>query len=342
MTPIEKILRNEIGRSGPMTVARYMELCLGHPDYGFYAAGAAIGAEGAFVTAPEVSQMFGELIGLWAAQVWMDQGARPETRLVELGPGRGTLMADALRAVGKAGWHPKPVLVETSARLRAEQAERVPDADWVADIREMPRVPSIVIANEFFDALPIRQFQRIDTIWTERVVDVRDGALAFGRVPNAIPGLPPGSPDGTWIEVPEVALAMMTRLGKHLSAQGGAVLIVDYGGEAGAGDTLQAVASHRIVDPLASPGQADLSAHVQFDRLAEAAGLTSSPVLSQREFLGALGLGQRAEQLVAAGADAERIGQDLHRLTAEEEMGTLFRVMGLRPTDAPPLPVLET
>ena len=193
MTPLEVLIREEIATHGPMTVARYMDLCLSHPKHGYYRTRDPFGATGDFVTAPEISQMFGELIGAWIAQVWLDQGS-PKGHLVELGPGRGTLMADILRVGSKVPGFRESLavtLVETSPTLRKTQQNVITDAQWSDALDDIPPGPTFLIANEFFDALPFQQFQRIDEMWMERCIDVRDGVLA--QVLKPLEGLPPGS-----------------------------------------------------------------------------------------------------------------------------------------------------
>lgn len=340
------VLAARIAAEGPMRLDTFMAACLGH----YYATRDPLGARGDFVTAPEVSQMFGELIGLWAAQVWLDQGMAPRFVLAELGPGRGTLMADALRATARVPGFSAAAevwLVETSPVLRQRQAEALVGrlVHWVDDIGALPPGPLIVIANEFFDALPIRQVQRAGEVWRERQVVVADGRLAFAWGP-ARPDAGatvrfPVLADGGIGEICAAAEAVAAALGARVAAAGGAALLIDYGAWDGSGDTLQALAGHRMVDPLATPGEADLTAHVRFRALAEAARpARATAAVGQGAFLEQLGIAARASRL-AEGQGPETalaIAAAHRRLTHPDEMGNLFRVMALTPEGAPPPP----
>ena len=321
-------LKAEIARTDGMTVAAWMERSNAH----YYAAKDPLGAAGDFTTAPEISQMFGELIGAWAADLWQRAGSPMSVKFLELGPGRGTLMADALRAAKRLpgfGDAADVSFVETSPVLRAAQRAAVPDARHVTLGEDWGDAPKIVIANEFFDALPIRQFVGED----ERKVVIADDAFCF-------------SPEGevTREENP-AAVGVMTRIAREIARCGGAALIVDYGyGGGESGDTLQAVRRHEKVDPLAYPGDSDLTAHVDFAALRAAAESACARVhgpVSQAAFLSALGLGMRAEALMtqaaARGDDAARdaIAGAVHRLTAPTEMGALFKAMALTHPDWP-------
>ncbi len=339
MSPLEALIRAEIAAEGPMRLSRYMSLCLGHPRHGYYMRRDPFGAAGDFVTAPEITQMFGELLGLWAVQLWRDMGAPAHVALVELGPGRGVLMADALRAIRAAApdfaaavqiW-----LVETSPALRAAQARSAPDARHAARLSEVPEAPLILLANEFFDALPIRQFQRVDGRWRERLVTIRDDALALALGAPRAQGLPADAPEGAVLEICAQGAALAGEIGARLAAQGGGALIVDYGAaapETGGGDTLQAVARHTPVDPFAAPGEADLTAHVDFGALAgalAASGAQVSPLMAQGALLKALGIEARAQALARARpARAEATARALGRLTEPAQMGTLFKALG--------------
>jgi len=333
-------LRERIALEGPLTVERYMALCLQH----YYATRDPLGAAGDFTTAPEISQMFGELIGLWTTQVWEGMGRPATLRLVELGPGRGTLMADAMRAVAlvpdfaaAASIH----LVETSPALREKQKATLAAAtgkvSWHGTPDDIPDGPAIVIANEFFDALPIRQFMATDRGWCERLVGIAGDAFAFGLSADAEPGLAPPGRAGEILERACAGLALLDRLGRRLAAQGGAALIIDYGyvGPRFC-DTFQAVQRHAFADPLAEPGDADLTAHVDFFQLArsgEAAGLRVFGPSAQGEFLSALGIAIRASSLKrkASAGQAEDIDRAVERLTGRgpAAMGELFKVLGL-------------
>ncbi|MEM7522995.1 MAG: SAM-dependent methyltransferase, partial [Pseudomonadota bacterium] len=274
-TPLESILRLRIEQSGPMPLSEYMAICLGHPEHGYYRRQDPLGKAGDFTTAPEISQMFGELLGLSLAQAWVDQGSPAPFRLVELGPGRGALMADALRAAAAAPGFRDAAdvwLVETSPALRAEQAARVPGPPrWADRLSDVPAGPTFLIANEFFDALPIQQFIRKDGAWFERMVGLADDRLAYGlrRAP-----LPLGdAPDGAVRELRPLLSNIGAEIGARIAARGGAAIIVDYGYAAPdplGGDTFQAVRGHAYADPLVAPGAADLTAHVDFAALAAA------------------------------------------------------------------------
>ncbi len=356
MTPLDALIRRQIAAAGPLSVADYMSLCLSHPEHGYYATREPFGRSGDFVTAPEVSQMFGELIGLWVGAVWQEMGAPSPLRLVELGPGRGTLMADLLRAGRGVAGLPEAVdlhLVETSERLRAVQAERVGrPARWHDGLETVPDGPAVVVANEFFDALPIRQFVRTETGWSERVVGCdEEGALAFGVAAGNAPmadALSPNvrdrAPTGAIAELCPAGISVMDGLARRLSHRGGAALIVDYGHIASApGETLQAVRAHAHAPVLEAPGEADLTAHVDFARLAAAARDSGAKVwapLTQSAFLQALGIVVRAGHLSRSATDrqAEDIAAGLERLIAPDQMGTLFKVLAISSSDLQSLP----
>ncbi|MBN9889674.1 class I SAM-dependent methyltransferase [Salipiger abyssi] len=353
MTPLEEILHKRIAAEGPMSIAEYMSLCLMHPQYGYYPTRDPLGAAGDFITAPEVSQMFGELLGLCLAQCWMDQG-RPETFvLAELGPGRGTLMADATRAMrGVPGMleAARLHLVETSPRLRDEQRRRLGPLMpvWHESVADLPEAPLFLLANEFFDALPIRQFLRAGDAWAERVVGLRDGALRFGLTePVAQAALAPRLADtseGDLVETCAPAQGIAEELGRRIAAHGGAALIVDYGAERSLGDTFQALRRHERADPLAAPGEADLTAHVDFGALAEAAPCAHTQLTPQGLFLERLGITDRARALAAklSGAALESHVAAHRRLTHPAEMGSLFKTLGFFPEGATPPPGLLT
>lgn len=341
---VARQLESVIAETGPIGLDAFMAACLRH----YYATRDPLGARGDFVTAPEVSQMFGELIGLWAAQVWADQGAPSRFVLAELGPGRGTLMADALRATaGVPGFAEAAEvwLVEMSPALRERQAEALAGrrVRWVEAVEALPPGPAIIIANEFFDALPVRQVQRTGEFWRERLVTRgQDGALALvwgaARPDPGAAARFPLLPDGAVAEIAPAGEAVAAALGARIAAEGGAALIIDYGAWDGSGDTLQALAGHVPVDPLAAPGEADLTTHVRFRALAEAAGpVRASAAIGQGEFLERLGIAVRALRL-ARDRDAETVAAIAaahRRLTHPDEMGNLFRVMAFTPDGAP-------
>lgn len=330
-----------------MPLIEYMGLCLGHPEHGYYITRDPLGAAGDFITAPEISQMFGELIGAWVAQVWHDIGAPAPFVLAELGPGRGTLMRDVLRAAGRLPGFAAAAgiwLVETSPALQQRQAETLTDTavHWADDASALPPGPMILLANEFLDALPIRQFQRTDPVWRERQVALTGGKLGFvWGPPRAQPEVETRFPevaDGTIVELAAPAEAVAARLGARIAAQGGAALFIDYGTWDGTGDTLQAVAAHRHVDPLTTPGAADLTTHVRFRALAEAAHpARAHGCVAQGLFLERLGITERALRLARGQppAVAADIATAHRRLTHPEEMGNLFQVLALTPEDAP-------
>ena len=356
MTPLGKHLAARIARLGPITLADYMTEALTHPRHGYYMRGDPFGSGGDFVTAPEISQMFGELIGLWCADIWQRLGAPDPILLVELGPGRGTLMADALRAARiLPDFHRavRPQLVEISPALRRRQAEtvRTPTGDhtpvWHDSLADVPEGPMILIANEFFDALPIRQFARTTAGWCERLVTL--GADGHTLVPMLGPPspqaeilLPPAlhaASEGAIAEVSPAATGIAGEIGRRLAAHGGVTLIIDYGDARPPGEpTLQAVRGHARHDVLADPGMADLTAHVDFATLARAAqdsGARAHGPVPQGTFLQALGLEARAEALrhAATPAQVEAINAAAHRLTNPAEMGTLFKVLALSRPD---------
>lgn len=345
---LDAVIREEIAAGGGfLRLDRYMALCLTHPEFGYYTTRDPLGAVGDFTTAPEISQMFGELIGLWFAQVWQDQGRPERFTLLELGPGRGTLMADLLRAGGHVpGFRDAAdvVLFESSLAFRAAQAKRLQDVRWAEDLDDLPPAPLFVVANEFFDALPIRQFQRIGDIWVERgVAAAEDGGLRFATLPVSDPAvaLPHAPVDGMIFETCESGGAIASLLGGHIGTRGGAALIVDYGSWDGVGDTFQALLAHKTVDPLERPGEADLTAHVRFSDLAEAS-LLQSYLADQGSFLQSIGIGERARSLAKdkPSSEVDRLADALHRLTASDQMGGLFKVLALARKDAPPLPGL--
>ncbi len=318
-------LARAIALGGPIPVSQFMAAANTH----YYATRDPLGAGGDFTTAPEISQMFGELIGAWAADLW-DRAGQPAVAWVELGPGRGTLSADALRVMAHAGFAPPVHFVETSATMRAAQAERVPGATWHDSITTLPDdVPLIVIANEFFDALPIRQLVKRGETWHERLVACQDTLflpIAGTSVPDTI--IPPAlasAASGAIVETSPASVAIMADLSARIVAQGGAALVIDYGYDGPAvGDTLQAVRGHAYANPFEAPGEQDLTAHVDLATLrlvASASGATTFGTTAQGAFLRALGIDQRAAAL------GERVAGDRRRLV--DDMGELFKVIAL-------------
>jgi SAM-dependent MidA family methyltransferase len=337
MTPLEAEIRRIIEMDGPIPVSRYMELCLGHPTLGYYITRDPLGQAGDFITAPEVSQMFGELIGVWAATVWRQMGSPAQVNLIELGPGRGTLMADTLRAASTMPDFRAALsvhLVETSPVLQAEQEKTLRGAaTWHARLETVPDGPAIAVANEFVDALPVDQFVK-DRGWHLRMVGLAEEKLAFMVAPEAMPGTDSvEAPAGTVLERRQDApIALFAR---RIAREGGAALIADYGHVTSAfGDTLQAVRGHRYADPLTDPGDADLTTQVDFAALARTArreGATTYGPVTQGEFLLRLGIEARAARLKqnATPKQAADIDAALARLTSPDEMGELFKVLAI-------------
>ncbi|MFV3074491.1 SAM-dependent methyltransferase [Niveispirillum fermenti] len=355
--PLETLLIRRIAQAGPVGIAAFMAEALGHPRHGYYITRDPLGVEGDFTTAPEISQMFGEMLGVWLADAWICQGRPNPVHLVEPGPGRGTLMADALRATARVpGFHTaiRLHLVETSPVLRRRQAAALPAfaPQWHDNLADVPEGPLLLVANEFFDALPIRQFIRTPAGWAERKVGLdAAGRLAFTVDPgpggalltplHQIPGIPPGA----IAETCPAGMALTAEIGRRLATHGGAALIIDYGYDGPAiGDTLQAVRAHRPVPVLDAPGTADLTAHVDFTALARAAadaGATCHPGIGrsvgQGALLRALGIEARAATLAARVTPAQQdaIGAALDRLTGPDAMGRLFRAIALTGPGAP-------
>jgi NADH dehydrogenase [ubiquinone] 1 alpha subcomplex assembly factor 7 len=332
---VANALAAAIAQKGPISIAHFMAAANAH----YYATRDPLGAAGDFTTAPEISQMFGELVGVWCIDLW-DRAGRPDAHYVELGPGRGSLAQDALRGMATAGFTPSAHFVETSPTLRTVQAERVPGAIFHDDISTLPGdAPLLIVANEFFDALPIHQLVRGGKDWHERRVaaqgtlflPVADKPVPESLIPKALRGAPTGS----IIESAPASVAIVTALAKRLTAQGGAALIIDYGYDGPAlGETLQAVKGHHYANPFDAPGDQDLSAHVDFGTFAAAAALAGAEVLgavSQGDWLGALGIGARATALAKASPHrSDEIIAAHQRLTHPDAMGTLFRVIALR------------
>jgi NADH dehydrogenase [ubiquinone] 1 alpha subcomplex assembly factor 7 len=327
-----------IERFGSIPLSLFMAEANGH----YYATRDPLGVDGDFTTAPEISQMFGELIGLWSADLLVRAGATSSAQWVELGPGRGTLAADALRAMAGFDVAPPVHLVESSPVLRDLAAVRVPAAQFHYEVATLPAdAPLLIIANEFFDALPIRQLVRTEGGWRERqVAHTGDRFVPVpGLVPldSAIPAAWRAEPIGTIIEQAPAGTAIMADLAQRLAAQGGAILIADYGyAHSQPGDTLQAIARHAFADPFVAPGEQDLTAHVDFAALKAAAlaeGLVAHGPVGQGDFLRALGIEARAAKLGGAA-----VAGQLRRLTGAEEMGDLFKVMAFT---APGWPVPE-
>ena len=356
-TPLEERLVDIIRLKGPITVADYMADALGHPHDGYYMSKAPFGAEGDFTTAPEISQIFGELIGLWMLENWRALGSPPDFNLVEFGPGRGVLMEDILRATQLRPSFSRAAclwLLETSGRLRVEQQRRLRATGvkplWADEFADIPPAPSLIVANEFFDCLPVRQFQRIENGWRERLIDVGDdGRLTFihGKTPPPadynLPGADASEP-GDIFEINFAAREFLTEVVTSLVAHKGAALIIDYGHVAsGLGDTLQAVRAHKFWPALSTPGEADLTAHVNFGALADVAVDAGAAVYgptAQGRFLERLGLALRTEMLCKGKPEdeQEKIRAGAERIAAPAKMGEIFKVMCVASPELPAPP----
>ena len=340
MTVLADIIAARIRAGGPMSLAEFMDICLLHPAHGYYATRDPFGAKGDFTTAPEISQMFGELCGLALAQAWLDQGSPMPFTLAEPGPGRGTLMADMLRAIRVAPGMAEAAdvnLIEASPHLRQVQRDRLGAVTHLDLIEDLPDRPLFLMANEFFDALPIRQFQRVPEGWAERVVGLDQDRLVMGLAPAI--ALPREGALGDIYEICPSAPSIMAGIAQRIAAHGGAAIIADYGGWNGQGDTFQALRGHAADDPLAHPGEADLTAHVDFAPLAVAAigaGAVASRPIYQGEWLKMMGIEARAAKLADAG-DQTAISA-LHRLTDPRQMGHLFKMLAIWPQGAAPVP----
>jgi NADH dehydrogenase [ubiquinone] 1 alpha subcomplex assembly factor 7 len=347
----------QIRANGPMSLASYMGLCLTHPREGYYRTADPLGAKGDFITAPEISQMFGELIGFFFVNLWQQMKEPRSFTLLELGPGRGTLMQDALRVASRADGFANALhlqLFETNAELKAQQQSRLGDYTpyWASEIDAVSEDPLFVVANEFFDALPIRQFVKGESGWHERLIGIKDDKRVFGLSPTPIPqtSMPAAVHGAELGEVYEANLAaadVMQKLSKIVARQGGAILAIDYGyAKTRTGETLQAIRKHAFVDPLDAPGSADLSAHVDFGALSEAAttaGLVAHRVTGQGDFLKRLGIVERAEMLSKANpGQAPAIAAALRRLTDSAEMGDLFKAFVAASPGLEPPGVLPT
>jgi SAM-dependent MidA family methyltransferase len=360
--PLEAEIRRLVSIAGPMPLAQYMSLCLCHPEHGYYMTRDPLGAQGDFITAPEISQMFGELIGLWAAAVWRKMGSPKSIRLVELGPGRGTMMADALRAAKVVPDFRSAIavhLVEISPALRQLQQQTLEPLgvapQWHKGLEEVPDGPSIILANEFFDALPVHQAVKQEDGWHERVVTVdADGKFTLGEQLSPLTQI-----DRLWPSQIRNALvgdifewrtdSVALEIGRRVARFGGAALVIDYGhSQSEVGDTMQAVDEHAYANPLVAPGLVDLTAHVDFQSLADAAESIGARVhgpLHQGDFLRRLGIETRAAML-KTNAPPQRQGEidgQVERLigTGAHKMGILFKVMAIADPKLDVLPGFE-
>ena len=319
MTPLERALRDRIQAEGPITVEAYMGACNGY----YYATRDPLGAEGDFTTAPEISQMFGEMVGAVLADCWKRARAPVDAIYAELGPGRGTLASDALRVLSAAGFAGEAHFVETSPVLRQAQSKAVPQAHFHESVADLPAKPLLLVANEFLDALPVRQFVG----GMERRVMAAAGGLAFDR-------------DGEIVEDSPARDDVVAAIALCLVQKGGVALFIDYGHERTApGDTLQAVHGHRFAPVLANPGEQDLTAHVDFEAVARAAsgaGASVTSVIGQGEWLRRIGIGARAEALACSNPDkSDDIRAALERLTSPDAMGKLFKAIAVHSPEWP-------
>jgi NADH dehydrogenase [ubiquinone] 1 alpha subcomplex assembly factor 7 len=347
-------IKRLIAAQGYVTIAQFMELVLQHPEHGYYRHGDRLGPQGDFITAPEISQMFGEIIGLWIAEAWEKAGRPKSFVLLELGPGRGTMMHDLLRAaVHQKGFlkAAKIYLFEGNQTFRAQQAQKLADykPHWIDDLAKLPKQPLFVVANEFFDALPIRQFEKTSGGWAERVIAYENGAFCFAMLP------PEASNDmllraagdakiGTVLEANPMAQDILHHLSRHIAKHGGAGLFVDYGYiEAPGRNTFQAQRQHEIISPFDHVGAADLTAHVDFAALRQAVEAGEAKLcglVGQGMFLHQMGIETRAKQLwiKADNTQRELLEATLHRLVNPSQMGVLFKVLGMAHPDMPHLP----
>ncbi len=346
LTPLAKKLAARIAAQGPLTLQEYMEACLYDPEYGYYKKRGPLGRGGDFITAPEISQVFGELIGLWAGETWRIAGQPHEVRVIELGPGRGTLMADALRALRvlpgfleSASVH----LIETSAPLRAAQEAALSSVrcpvSWHERIEEVPAGAAIVIANEFFDCLPVQQFGLDEAagLWRERMVSFENESFGFELSSNGMEALhhpvPPGIADGAIVEVRPGAAGILRTFAARAAVAPLAALVIDYGyAQPSSGDTVQAVRQHRFAGLFEAPGEADLTAHVDFSDLLQSANelsLEAFGPMPMGEWLLRLGLEARVRQLLsrATAEEAMEIRSGVSRLVDPAQMGVLFKAV---------------
>lgn len=329
MNQLETFLAAHIKSHGPIDVGQFMTMALGHPQHGYYMKQDPFGRGGDFTTAPEISQMFGEMIGAWAADIWMQMGSPARISLVECGPGRGTLMADIVRILpfkDQCDVH----FVEMSPVLRELQRKAVPKATWHESVESIPdNQPVILIGNEFLDALPMRQYEFVNGTWAERVVAIDGDGFVWGRRAAGV-ALPAGK-DGDVFEVAPVRESFTQNMCALLKRAGGVGIMIDYGHSvSGMGDTLQAVAKHKYAPVLENIGDADLTSHVDFEAIGAAAAQAGAKVLGaveQGEFLQRLGITARAAYLASKSKDAGAIETALKRLTDSDQMGTLFKVM---------------
>lgn len=357
MNALARLLLRRIESEGPLSLAEYMAECLLNPEHGYYSQARVFGRDGDFVTAPEISQMFGELLGLAIAQGWVDQGAPNPAVLAEAGPGRGTLMADMLRAM-----RPVPDMldameihfVEASPRLRDLQREAIAPhmAHWHAELSDLPAAPLFLIANEFLDALPIRQFRKVAQGWRETVITCNGGrlqpALAAERPVPELKHRHTDTREGEIVEICSALPVIVETVAQRIETHGGLAIFIDYGDWHMTGDTFQALREHRPANPFEDPGEADLTAHVDFEaiaRAARAAGAGCSAMIAQGVLLERLGITERARALAEAMPDSAALENHIaahRRLTHPQEMGSLFKAIAIHPSGSPPPAGFET
>ncbi len=343
MQPLKSLIENMIRQNGPMRIDQYWSLCLAHQDYGYYKTRDPLGAAGDFTTAPEISQLFGEMVGIWVAEEWIRLSSPQKIHLVECGPGRGTLMADILRVIKIVPGCLDAVqvhLVETSPALKEKQRQTLPSIKpvWHDSLETLPDdAPLLFVANEFFDALPIRQFICGANGWQERVIALSgDGALCFAPGSVVLANNLPSGMAGDIFEWAPAREAVASEMGRRLKNQGGSGLFIDYGHPVSAlGDTLQAVSRHKFENILDKQGDADITSHVDFGTLAlQFLNQEAIPsCCTQKEFLERMGIGARAAQLerTATSEDQkEAIKAGLSRLIDKDAMGELFKVLEVR------------
>lgn len=342
--PLELIIKDKIKISGPINISEFMNIALLHPEHGYYTNNQVFGKGGDFITAPEISQTFGELIGAWCALIWQEMGEPSEVALVELGPGRGTLMQDVMRITSKVkGFHQALSinLVEASEKLRATQKEKLADYAgkiyWHDSISEIQKIPSIIIANEFFDALPIQQYLFLENKWYERKIGLdKQDDLCFicDYEANIASQLPKQAQENDIIEISKASQYVMKEISNHINYYGGAGIFIDYGyKEPTFQDSLQAVKSHKFHPVLSDIGDADITAHVDFKALRDIANnheLSTSRIMDQGEFLSRMGIERRYNFLcknIKSQAEADKIFSSINRLVSPNEMGELFKVL---------------
>ena len=354
---LKNLITKEILKSGPITIAQFMEYCLYHENYGYYASKKnTIGADGDFITSPEISQVFGELIGIWLAQTWIDRGKPKNFSLVELGPGNGIMMRDILHAIKKIPGcldAASIVLVEKSQILRSRQKNLLIhySPSWIESVDDIPEKPFFLVANEFLDALPIRQFKKENDFWYERSVGLTDtGELKFINIPSnlniELNYLYRHIPNNVIAETSDITKNILSRIFEKIARNSGVCLFIDYGYLEGQGETLQAVHKHSYANPLDNLGESDLTAQVNFKNIYNLIlrkGLRASNFENQRNFLTGLGIKNRSEILTKNMSKVQKKDhlKVIDRFIGPNQMGNLFKVMGVTNRGSPKLPILE-